>query len=320
MELDRRHYPVAPEELDARRFDTATLDRDGGWKIRAPDSLLRERARLAEWAADQPDAIANYRGDSIDLPETASLAAAIREQLDSRFGVAWVTGIPVEGDPATTSLFHLAIGTAMGEVIDTYGRLYDVVDRGESYQENAIPVSQTRESTGMHTDSSRLDNVPDYVGLLCQRPARKGGGSRISSAAQAHESLQRLDGASLECLYRDYVRDVVTPGADRDPEKILENRFPIFQNQDGLTLRYMRYWIETGHEITGVPILEEERTAMDALDRELAREEHMFRFDLSAGDMLWVANRKVAHDRDAYTEDPTHPRWLLRQWVRRAKS
>ena len=317
MELDRRHYPVAPEELDARRFDTATLDRDGGWKIRAPDSLLRERARLAEWAADQPDAIANYRGDSIDLPETASLAAAIREQLDSRFGVAWVTGIPVEGDPATTSLFHLAIGTAMGEVIDTYGRLYDVVDRGESYKEATIPVSQTRESTGMHTDSSRLDNVPDYVGLLCQRPARSGGGSRISSAVQVHESLRKLNVGILEALYRDFVRDIVTPNADRDPLKIAENRFPIFRHEQDLTFRYMRYWIETGHRITGVPLLEEESRAMDALDESLSRPEHMFRFHLSEGDMLWIANRVVAHDRDAYTEDPDHPRWFLRQWVKR---
>jgi len=315
VQIDRKSYPVAPEPLDERRFDVATLRRDPGWKVRAPGSLLNERARLAEWAAEQSDAIANYRNGIIDLPETSALAAAIREQLDTRFGVAWVTGIPVEGDPATASLLYLAVGAAMGEVIETYGRLYDVVDEGESYKKAAIPVSQTRESTGMHTDSSRRDNVPDYVGLLCQQPARSGGGSRITSAAQAHEALRRLDAGSLEVLYRDFVRDIVTPGADRDPAKIVENRFPIFCQEAGLTLRYMRYWIENGHRITDVPLLEEETHAMDALDRELSREEHMFRFDLSAGDMLWVANRVVAHDRDAYTEDSEHPRWLLRQWV-----
>ena len=102
----------------------------------------------------------------------------------------------------------------------------------------------------------------------------------------------------------------------RDPAKIAENRFPIFRYEQGLTLRYMRYWIETGHRITGVPIAEEEEKAMNALDEELSREEHVFRFDLSQGDMLWVANRVIAHGRDTYTEDPEHPRWLLRQWVR----
>ena len=316
MQIDRRSYPVASEPLEERCFDVATLDRDPGWKLRGPGSLLRDRDRLAEWAAEQPDAIAKYRHGVVELPEVAALSAAIREQLDNRFGVAWVTGIPVENDPETASLLYLALGAAMGEVIETYGRLYDVVDQGESYQKTAIPVSQTRESTGMHTDSSRLENVPDYVGLLCQRTARSGGGSRIASATRAHEALRRLNPGALQVLYRDFVRDVVTPGADRDPAKIAENRFPIFRHEQGLTLRYMRYWIETGHRITDLPILEEEKKAMDALDEELSHEEHMFRFALSPGDMLWVANRVVAHDRDAYTEDPDHPRWLQRQWVR----
>ncbi len=319
MPVDRKQYPVAAKLGNEPRFDAATLHRDPNWKLRAPGSLVSERARLAEWAADQSEPLATYARGAVDLPGVDGFADAIREQLEEGFGIAWITGVPAQGDAETTSLLYLAIGSALGEVIETYGRLYDVVDQGADYKENAIPVSQTRESTGMHTDSSRRNNVPDYIGLLCQRPARQGGGSRISSAAQAHESLRRLDAASLECLYRDFIRDVVTPGADRNPETIRENRFPIFQDEDGLTLRYMRYWIEKGHEITGVPLLQEERKAMDALDRELGREDHVFRFDLSSGDMLWVANRKVAHDRDAYTEDPAHPRWLVRQWVRRGK-
>ena len=317
MEFERRHYPVAPEAPDPRRFDSTTLARDESWKLRAPDSLDRERNRLAEWAAEHDDPISKYRRDSVDLPEVASLAALIREQLDRRFGVAWVTGMPPGTDPEIASLLYLSIGAAMGEVIETYGRLYDVVDRGESYKESAIPVSQTRESTGMHTDSSRRDNTPDYVGLLCQRPARSGGGSRISSAVQAHESLRKRDAGTLELLYRDFVRDIVTPDSDRDPASVVENRFPIFCHQEGLTFRYMRYWIETGHGIAGVPLLDEESRAMDALDEALSRPEHMFRFDLSQGDMLWIANRVIAHDRDAYTEDPAHPRWLVRQWVKR---
>ena len=317
MTAERQTYPVASGAVDDRRFDVATLAADSGWKLAAPDTLLRERDLLAEWAADQDDPVARYRHGLIDLPEVAALADAIRFQLDTRFGVARVTGVPVQGDPLAASLLYLAVGASLGDVVETYGRLYDVMDRGESYKTSTIPVSQTRESTGMHTDSSRKGNCPDYVGLLCQTPARSGGGSRITSAAQVHEALRRRDPDALQRLYRDFIRDVVTPGADRDPTKVLDNRFPIFHYESGLTLRYMRYWIETGHRITGVPLLAEEERAMDQLDEELAREEHMVRFDLAAGDMLWVANRIVAHDRDAYTEEPGHPRWLQRQWVAR---
>ena len=188
---ERRAYPVASQAVDDRRFDVASLTADQGWKLDAPDTLLRERSQLAEWAAEQADPVAGYQPGRIDLPEVAALAEAIQFQLDSRFGVAWVTGMPVQGDPLAASLLYLAVGASLGEVVETYRRLYDVMDQGQSYKTSAIPVSQTRESTGMHTDSSRKDNCPDYVGLLCQTPARSGGGSRITSAAQVHEALRR---------------------------------------------------------------------------------------------------------------------------------
>lgn len=315
MAVERQTYPVAGEPLEDHRFDVATLLADSSWKVAASDRLLRERVRLTEWAAEQKDPAASYHNGAVDLPEVTALAEDIKAQLDTGFGVAWVSGIPVEGDPHAASLLYQALGAAMGQIIETYGRLYDVVDSGESYKTSAIPVSQTRESTGMHTDSSRKDNCPDYVGLLCHRPARSGGGSRITSAAEAHEALRRRSPDALKLLYQDFIRDVVTPGADRDPTQVLANRFPVFRYESGLTLRYMRYWIETGHRITSVPLRPEEERAMDLLDEELSREEHMVRFDLAAGDMLWVANRGVAHDRDAYTDDPSHPRWLQRQWV-----
>ena len=316
MEVKRKRYTVPVAPVVDRRFDVATLSNDRSWILTASPPLLRERDRLAEWGASHPDPIGSYRHGVLDLPEVTALASAIRARLDGGFGVAWVCGMPVANQTLATSLLYLAVGTAMGPLIETYGRLYDVVDSGESYREKAIPVSQTKESTGMHTDSSRLDNIPDYVGLLCLRHGRSGGASRIASAVQVHEALRRRDPKLLAALYRDFIRDVVTPGADRAPLKILENRFPIFRHDGELTMRYMRYWIETGHRAVGVPLEEHEITAMDALDEELARDTHMFRFQLESGDMLWVANRIVAHDRDGYTEDPDHPRWLVRQWVR----
>lgn len=316
MEVQRERHPVPAEPVVDRRFDAATLRDDRSWTLTASAGLLGERDRLVEWGASHQDPISSYRHGALELPEVTALASAIRARLDDGFGVAWVRGMPIADEPRASALLYLAVGAAMGSVIETYGRLYDVVDTGESYKQKAIPVSQTRESTGMHTDSSRLDNVPDYVGLLCLRQGGSGGGSRVASAAQAHEALRRRDPQLLAALYRDFIRDVVTPGADRDPQKILENRFPIFRHDGRLTMRYMRYWIETGHSAVDIPLEEVEVAAMDALDEELAREEHMVRFQLDPGDMLWVANRVVAHDRDAYTDDPDHPRWLMRQWVR----
>ena len=316
MRIERKHYPLPDPSVEHRCFDAATLKSDSTWKMQGSRALIVERTRLGEWAADNSDCIERYQPGMVPLPEVQALAGAIRQRLDNGFGLAWVSGMPIDGDLRAASLLYLAVGASMGEVDETYGRLYDVVDLGESYKNRAIPVSQTRESTGMHTDSSRLNNVPDYVGLLCLRQGDTGGGSRVVSGAQAHQALRRRGEDLLEPLYRDYVRDIVTPGANRHPATIAANRFPIFQYQGALTLRYMRYWIEKGHRISGVPLRDEEIRAMDALDEELSRDKHMFHLKLSPGDMLWVANRVVAHDRDAYTDNPACPRWLQRQWVR----
>ena len=315
MDVARTCYAVPRDPINDRRFDAVTLESDLRWKISPPESLPKDEALLRAWEKNQSDSIASYENGILNLPAVMALAATIQEELEHGFGVAWVRGMPLGEDFRTRSLLYLAVGAAMGKVNETYGRLYDVVDSGDSYQKKAIPVSQTRESTGLHTDSSRLGIVPDYVGLLCLRQGQRGGGSKVVSAVQAHEALRCRNPVLLEVLYRDFIRDVVTPGAERDPMTISENRFPIFQHSGSLTMRYMRYWIESGHRIVGAPLLDEEVRAMDALDEELSREAHCVGFYLSPGDMLWVANRVIAHDRDAYTDAPEGRRWLQRQWV-----
>jgi alpha-ketoglutarate-dependent taurine dioxygenase len=316
MDVQRKQYSVPSALIEDRRFNVEILGKDPRWKLTVPEGLDHEAQALGAWAKTVHDPVASYEHGVVDLPLTTQLAASVQQELDGGYGVAWVSGLKVE-DRVTASLVYLAVGAAMGEVVETYGRLYEVIDRGDSYKKKAIPVSQTRESTGMHTDSSRVGNVPDYVGLLCLRQGLSGGGSRIVSSIQAHEALRQRDPRLLESLYRDFVRDVVTPGADRDPVQIAKNKFPVFQFDQTLTMRYMRYWIESGHRVVGSPLLNDEVAAMDALDEELARKDHIVRFAMAPGDMLWVANRVVAHDRDAYTDDPERPRCLLRQWVRR---
>ncbi len=316
MEIQRVQYPVPAALSEDRRFTRNTLRDDSRWKLTAPKGLSREAQLLGAWAQTVRDPVASYKHGVIELPLTMQLAASVQRELDAGYGVTRVSGMEYR-DRASASLLFLAVGAAMGHVVETYGRLYEVIDRGDSYKKKAIPVSQTRESTGVHTDSSRVGNVPDYVGLLCLQQGLSGGGSRVVSSVQVHEALRARHPRLLEVLYRDFVRDVVTPDADRDVSQIAENRFPVFQFEQALTMRYMRYWIESGHRAVGLTLSHEEVAALDALDAELAKEEHVAQFTMVPGDMLWLANRVVAHDRDAYTDDPERPRCLLRQWVRR---
>ncbi len=96
---------------------------------------------------------------------------------------------------------YLALGLELGRTIATYGRLYDVIDTGASYTDKSVPMSQTRESTGMHTDSSGKNVCPRVIGPLCIRAAPRGGDSRVVSAAEVHERLRGRSPALLERLY-----------------------------------------------------------------------------------------------------------------------
>lgn len=306
-------------ERALEQFDQARTAHDETWKIDFGPGITEDLERLAAWAESAEDPVRDFVGGRLDLPEVHALGDRVAAQVDQGPGFAWLRGLPEAPGPLI-SLVFLAIGLELGETIDVYGRLYEVVDHGESYREKAIPVSQTRESTGMHTDSSNKPVWPRVVALACLRPSPMGGESRLSSAVRAHEVLRSCSPKLLEQLYGDFFRDVVTPGSDRDPQAVRKNVFPIFHDDQSVTLRYMRYWIEKGHERAEVPLTQLQREALDALDEALEDPEHLMTFNMQAGDMLFLDNTRIAHDRTGYVDQGEQPRHLQRMWIDRQRA
>ena len=132
---------------------------------------------------------------------------------------------------------------------------------------------------------------------------------------ETHERLAQVDSESLDLLYQPFIRDLVTPGAVGSRSNLLRNCFPIFSEPPNPRFRYMRYWIERGHLKAGVPLLERQIAALDQLDRFLEHPDHVFRFRMERGHMMFCDNTTVAHDRDEYVDDPVDPRWLSRLWL-----
>jgi alpha-ketoglutarate-dependent taurine dioxygenase len=315
--IDYRQFEPPPLPLTDMHWTTESIQERDGWRITLDDALIDEFDRFQRQHVVDGAFLDAYRHGDHALPKLDELAARVRREAATGTGVVVLTGLPVDRyDEAVLRLFHLALGTAMGHALENYGRLYDIRDYGSSYKESAIPVSQTNAETTYHTDSSSATVVPDFVGLLCVRPARSGGLSQVSNAVAVHEVLREKHPALLRILYRDFVRDIVTPGADRT--ELRENRFPIFSYGHygpGLTMRYMRYWIEKGQERAGQPLDRDVIEALDELDRLLTSPDYSFGFMLKRGDMLWVNNRQLVHNRTCYDDDPDHPRTLVRMWV-----
>ena len=283
-----------------------------GWEPAVLDEFHRWVARHLD-----TDHSPSHSSLSRQLPRLSRFARSIQFELTRRSGVTWLAAPDGEWNELTLQRLYLVLGTLMGRSLDTYGQLYEVKDRGSNHHQQRIPVSQTSASTSLHTDSSSVQVQPDLVGLLCLQPAQEGGQSRIASALTAHRHLRKTCPELLEELYGDFFRDMVTPGSEPTIRQRLRNRFPVFYNDPvrGLNFRYMRFWIETGHACIGLPLEQVQIAALDALEEALVAPDAVATFSLRSGEMLWLDNWTVAHDRTAFVDDPQRPRRLLRMWI-----
>ncbi|MHC4516124.1 MAG: TauD/TfdA family dioxygenase, partial [Planctomycetota bacterium] len=242
------------------------------------------------------------------LPHLADFATKVRDTLVDGEGIAWIKGLRGRGlSEPEQRLFYVAFGLALGDAVTQYGRLYEIRDRGRT-----IPAA-------FHTDSSARSTLPDFVGLLCEEPSLTGGELLVSNALCAHQIMQQEDPKALELLYKSFVRDVVAPGVDRTRENLLLNRFPIFAacaRKERIVFRYMRYWIEKGHEKAGQPLSDRHLAALDLLDDILSSKEQVLSCQLEKRDIVWINNRTLAHNQAGYEDTPDNIRVLQRLWIR----
>ncbi|MFP8876221.1 MAG: TauD/TfdA family dioxygenase [Myxococcota bacterium] len=299
-----------------REWDATTLWARPGWRMSLPGDVVEEARSTLRHQPSSAEDLDDFNFDPAATPLLARFGHQVRERLLRLEGICWIQGLDGSGLSEEEQRFvYLALGMAMGEVLEPYGRLYTVKDRGVDYTTSAVPVSATAAATGFHTDSSSVDTWPDIVGLLCESPSSQGGESLISNGLRAHRELRLRAPEAIAILEQDFIRDVVTPGRARTRANLLRNRFPIFGNRGAPTLRYMRYWVERGQSAAGLPLSHRQTAALDALDEVLQAPENVVQFRLERGDMLFLDNRILAHNRLAYQDTDGDTRRLQRIWV-----
>ena len=214
---------------------------------------------------------------------------------------------------------YWALGRSLGEPLAQNiegDLLYDVRDTGRQVSEGARFSVTNAEST-FHIDSAFSPRIPDYVGLLCLRAAQSGGRSQLVSACAVHDALLAVCPVELEALYGEFCFD--RRGQHRAGEDPVY-RAPIFA-WDGreLTMRYLRYYIEAGHEREQVALSDAQARALVSVEQQLQRPDLRVEFDLEPGHMLFTNNHWILHNRTAFKDfaDPALRRHCVRLWLGR---
>jgi alpha-ketoglutarate-dependent taurine dioxygenase len=298
-----------------------TLDAPAIWYHALPDRA---------WAA-LDEALLPVRRKALpvtDLVASVELRAACapalrpaREALENGRGFVILDRVPLDRYSADEAkALYWLVGQVLGQPFaqNVQGTLlYDVRDTGQDVQYGARFSVTNAEST-FHTDNSFGSEVLDYVGLLCLRTARAGGLSQMVSGLSVHNLLRERHPDALQTLYQPFHidrRGGVLPG--EGPTALA----PVFQPyRGGLLLRYLRYWIHAGHDRAGVPLTAEQRAALDVLDRVAADPALRAEFALEPGQMYFVNNRWILHNRTAFEDHPKPEsrRHLVRLWLRAA--
>jgi hypothetical protein len=252
--------------------------------------------------------------DDVPLPTLGPRLQRLLEDVLSGRGFVLIKALPVERwTKRKAAIAFLAIGVHLGRLRmqNAEGHLLGhVKDLGRSSMDPYARIYQTRERQTHHTDSC------DVVGLLCLRSAKSGGLSNLVSSTTIFNEMRRRRPDLLRVL----LDPIETDRRGEVPEGGKPYfSIPVFNWHEGLlSTIYQRQYIESARRLPGVaPLSPSQIQALDLFD-ELANDPVLnLMMELQSGDMQFVHNHTILHDRTAFEDfsEPERKRHLLRLWV-----
>jgi hypothetical protein len=308
---------LPPEQkTSAAWYGPVWTDREDEWIWDLTSSEIGE----LEWAASKWGS-ENSAGDvekivvhEFKLPTLAPKLITLREELIHDRGFALLRGLPVANySERESAIIFCGLGSHLGlaRPQNAQGHLLGHVrDVGMTSNDPSVRVYQTNERQTFHTDSA------DVVGLLCLKAAKKGGLSQLVSSTTIFNEMRTRRPDLLQLL----MEPIATDRRGEVPEGMLPYYLiPVFNFYEGfLTAIYQRQYIESAQRFPDVPRLTQEHIEALDLFEELANEPKLnFSMKLETGDMQFVYNHTLLHDRTAFEDwdDPTQKRHLLRLWL-----
>ncbi|MFT5259190.1 MAG: hypothetical protein ACI9J2_001354 [Saprospiraceae bacterium] len=232
----------------------------------------------------------------------------IAETLENGRGFLLLRGLPVNRyTDAEIEIIYYGIGLHLGLPVcqNPKGDLLGLVMNKSDITQKETRVYETNAYLPYHTDPS------DVFGLLCLRNAQSGGLSSLVSVASVYNEIAENHPEYLALFYR--------PMYYAHLGEALPSLSPIFSFFDGkLTCRYLRQYIELGHEIMNLPLSNIEVEALDLLDSILHNPDLRLDMMLQPGDIQLANNYTVLHSRSAFedAEPVDQRRKLLRLWLK----
>ncbi len=275
---------------------------------------IEELEKAAEPILASGQNIATLKSKDFPLPTLGVRLMELREELIHGRGFALLRGLPIEKyneQEAGTIFYGLGCHLGLPRSQNAMGHMLGHVrDLGKKSSDPNTRIYQTNERQTFHTDSA------DVVGLLCLKTAKKGGASLLVSASTIFNEMRKQRADLLELL----MQPIATDRRGEVPAGMLPYLLiPVFTFHEGnLTVFYQRQYIDSAQRFPGAPRLTPKHVeALDMFDR-LANDSKLgLSMELEPGDMQFVYNHALLHDRTGFEDwdEPSRKRHLLRLWL-----
>jgi Taurine catabolism dioxygenase TauD, TfdA family len=249
-----------------------------------------------------------------NLPTLAPKLLKLREELIHGRGFTLLRGLPTANyTEREAAIIFCGLGSHLGlsRPQNAQGHLLGHVrDMGMSSKDPSVRVYQTKERQTFHTDST------DVVGLLCLNTAKSGGLSQLVSSNTIFNEMRERRPDLLRLL----MGPIATDRRGEIPTGMLPYYLiPVFNYYEGrLTAIYQRQYIESAQRFPDAPRLTPTHIEALNLFDELANSPALnFSMKLEKGDMQFVYNHTLLHDRTGFEDwpDAAQKRHLLRLWL-----
>ena len=248
------------------------------------------------------------------LPRFGAHLQNMQETLLHGIGFELLRGLPVANysQQFAATIFcgigaHLGSARSQNAMGHSLGHVRDV---GADAKNPNTRIYQTAERQTFHTDSC------DVVGLLCVREAMEGGKSLLVSTSTIYNEMRRLRPDLVALLFE--------PIATDRRGEVPEGQKPYFEipllnwHAGFLTGLYQRQYVDSAQRFPDAPRLTPAHVeALDLFDA-LANDPKLhLAMQLEPGDMQFVYNHGLLHDRTAFRDwpDAAKKRHLLRLWL-----
>jgi hypothetical protein len=289
------------------------------WTLRlGPTEVAEIQAALSAWRAREGagslDLPAPLLPQDFPLPTLAPRLQRIKQDLLHGRGFVLIKGMPVrQWSPADSAMAFIGLGAHLGHARSQNAKghlLGHVRDVGLASTDPNVRIYQTHERQTFHTDSC------DVVALLCLREARSGGDSLLVSSTTLYNEILARRPDLAPWLFE----PVATDRRGEIPAGMKPwFEIPVFNWHEGfLTALYQRQYVDSAQRFPEAPRLDPRHIeALDLLDALTNDPALNFSMRLEPGDMQFVHNHTLLHDRTAFEDhaQPDERRYLLRLWL-----